>query len=61
MGGREGGAAVGAGLGRDMHVSDSRLALGRDGFGFPGLEMIENEGGKKLKRRELVPLATTRG
>ena len=31
------------------HISDSRLALGRGQFRLSGLEMIENEGGKKDK------------
>src|ERR1017187_25989 len=30
-----------------MHIADSRLALGREGFRFPGLGTIENEGEKK--------------
>jgi hypothetical protein len=29
------------------HIADSRLALGREGFRFPGLEPIENEEEKK--------------
>jgi hypothetical protein len=32
-----------------MHVSDSRLALGRGGFRFSGLELVENEEEKKVE------------
>ena len=31
------------------HISDSRLALGRGQFRLSGLEMIENEGERKMK------------
>jgi hypothetical protein len=30
-----------------VHIADSRVASGRDGFRFPGLETIENEEEKK--------------
>jgi hypothetical protein len=36
-----------AGIWGRMHIADSRLALGREGPRFPGLETIENEGEKK--------------
>src|ERR1035441_10583601 len=39
--GQGGDAALGAGLGWDMHVSDSRLAPGRDEFGVGGRESDE--------------------
>jgi hypothetical protein len=36
-------------FGWGMHVSDSRLALGRGGFRFSGLELVENEEEKKVE------------
>ena len=47
--GQGGDAALGAGLGWDMHVSDSRLAPGRDEFGVSSLELAENEEEKKVE------------
>jgi hypothetical protein len=32
-----------------MHVSDSRVAPGRDEFGISGLELVENEEEKKVE------------
>jgi hypothetical protein len=43
--GVEGGGA--AGFWWCLHIADSRLALGREGFRFPGVETIENEGEEK--------------
>src|ERR1019366_9183813 len=37
------------GLGGGMHLSDSRLALGRAESGSTGLEMVENQGEKKVE------------
>jgi hypothetical protein len=38
-----------AGFSWDAHISDSRLALGREGFRFSGLEVIEMMRKRKLK------------
>ena len=40
-------AGVAAGSWWCMHIADSRVALGREGVRFPGLEAIENEEEKK--------------
>jgi hypothetical protein len=52
------GEAWGARFGWDVHLSDSRLAFGWDGFRFSGLQVIETKGRRKLKVAKWQPDST---